>query len=300
LVDAITVTGGAPDWWKGFEKWSDIINAGPGNFEPEFVPGGRGQRPEIDLNPLDPDRSGESGEQGGIGPRGWPGGAQGNSPFSDPSGKVSNDWVRLRGSNGDRVDTDGDGRDDATVNSRTLVDGHGNSNDTTTTFHDDGSTSFRDTWRDADGTINTYVTWYSSDGTSEKSVHIRNGEVVNDVPEMDPIIITAGEDTGEDEGDEKGSGNPEDSQPGAEGTERPRGGARDVQCGWWGCTDGGVSTPAQTNPGHADNGGSTAVGGSIGPGAVTDPTPMDDTTGSSGGGYSDPAPGGNPGEPDGP
>ena len=114
------------------------------------------------------------------------------------------------------------------------------------------------------------------------------------------IIITAGEDTGEDEGDEKGSDNPEDSQPGAEGTGRPRGGARDVDCDWWGCVDGGVSTPAQTNPGHADNGGSTAAGGSIGPGAVTDPTPMDDTTGSGGGGYHDPAPGADPGDPDAP
>jgi hypothetical protein len=68
------------------------------------------------------------------------------------------------------------------------------------------------------------------------------------------------------------AGSPEDSQPGAEGTGRPRGGARDVDCDWWGCTDGGVSTPARTNPGHADNGGSIALGGSVGPGAVTDPT----------------------------
>jgi hypothetical protein len=113
----------------------------------------------------------------------------------------------------------------------------------------------------------------------------------------DPIIIPVDAKPDEEEPD---SENSEDSQPGAEGTGRPRGGARDVDCDWWGCVDGGVSTPARTNPGHADNGGSIVLGGSIGPGAVTDPTPMDDTTGSSGGGYHDPAPGGDPGDPDAP
>jgi hypothetical protein len=129
LVDAITVTGGAPDWWKGFEQWSDLINAGPGNFQPEFMPGGGREAPEIDLDPFGPDRlgesggqgerpeinvdpsgsdrSGESGEQGGIGPRGWPGGAQGNSPFGDPSGKVSDGWTLV--SSGSRRTPNNDG-----------------------------------------------------------------------------------------------------------------------------------------------------------------------------------------------
>jgi hypothetical protein len=293
LVDAITVTGGAPDWWKGFENWSDLINARPGNFEPEFVPGGRGQRPEIDLNPFDPDRPGESGEQGGIGPRGWPGSAQGNSPFSDPSGKVSNGWTRVLSGGGRTANNDGH------ETWSTEIDDDGNTFDHSRTDYDDGGVLVIDSWFNADGTVDTYVHFTSSDG-HQGGLHTRNGELVNDVHLTDPIVVTAGEDTGEDEGDEKGSDNPEDSQPGAEGAVRPRGGARDVDCGWWGCTDGGVSTPARTNPGHADNGGSTAVGGSIGPGAVTDPTPMDDTTGSSGGGYYDPGPGGDPGDPDAP
>jgi hypothetical protein len=301
LVDAITVTGGAPDWWKGFENWSDLINAGPGNFQPEFMPGGGREGPEIDLTPFGPDRSAESGEQGGIGPRGWPGGAQGNSPAGDPSGKVSNDWhVTSRGRV--RVDTDNDGRDDATFSWSDGSDDNGNSASSNTTSYDDGRTVEQDTYHDSDGghTYQHIAYFANGDEGTGKHVYRVDGERVNGPILLAPTVITAGEDLGEDEGDEKGSDNPEDSQPGAEGTGRPRGGARDVDCGWWGCTDGGVSTPARTNPGHADNGGSTAVGGSIGPGAVTDPTPMDDTTGSSGGGYSDPAPGSNPGDPDAP
>ena len=290
LVDAITVTGGAPDWWKGFENWSDLINAGPGNFQPEFMPDGGRKGPEIDLTPFGPDRSGESGEQGGIGPRGWPGGAQGNAPFGDPSGKVSNEWVQTGRGSG-RVDTDRDDRDDATYSWSEATDGHGNEASATTTQHDDGRTTEEDTFRHADGTVDRYISYYANgDEGTGKHIHTRNGVPVNDVP--------LGDDS-EDE-DEKGSGNSEDSQPTAEGTGRPRGGARDVDCDWWGCVDGGVSTPARTNPGHADNGGSIALGGSIGAGAVTDPTPMDDTTGSSGGGYHDPAPGADPGDPDAP
>ena len=297
LVDAITVTGGAPDWWKGFEDWSDLINAGPGNFQPEFVPGGRGKPPQIDLTPFGPDRSDESGEQGGIGPRGWPGSAQGHSPFGDPSGKASNDWTRVGGGNG-RVDTDYDGRDDANYSWSDWSDGHGNTTSGNTTRHDDGSIKEVDTFRHADGTVDMHIAYYANgDEGTGKHIHTRNGVPVI---VLDEIVITEGEDTGDDEDDEEGSENSEDSQPGAEGTGRPRGGARDVDCDWWGCVDGGVSTPAQTNPGHADNGNSTAVGGSIGPGAVTDPTPMDDTTGSSGGGYHDPAPGADPGDPDAP
>jgi hypothetical protein len=297
LADAITVTGGAPDWWKAFEKLSDLKTAGPGNFQPELLPDGRGERPELDPNAFSPDRSGESGERG-IGPRGWPGSAQGNSPFKDPSGKVSQGWTRLGSSQG-RRDTNGDGIDDAFSSGHTETDGHGNMLEHSQTVYDDGRIERTDVWRNADGTIDMYFYYENSDGDS-KTVHVRNGEPVIDV---DEIVITAGEDTGEDasedEGDEKGSDNPEDSQPGADGTARPRGGANDVRCGWWGCTEGGVSTPARTNPGHADNGGSATVGGSIGPGAVTDPTPMDGTTGSGGGGgYDNPAPGGNPGDPD--
>jgi hypothetical protein len=296
LVDTITVTGGAPDWWKGFEQWSDLINAGPGNFEPEFVPGGGRDRPEIDLTPFGPDRPGESGE-GGIGPRGWPGGAQGNSPFGNPSGQVSQDWVPL-GSGSGRVDTDHDGRDDATYSWEDYSDAHGNRDQDSTTYHDDGTSETTHVLRDAEGNVDV-ITIYNGNGDGTgKRVHTRNGEVVNDVYFDDPIIIPRDE-TSDDE-EESDSENSEDSQPTAEGTGRPRGGARDVDCDWWGCVDGGVSTPARTNPGHADNGGSTAVGGSIGPGAVTDPTPMDDTTGSSGGGYHDPAPGADPGDPDGP
>jgi hypothetical protein len=317
LVDAITVTGGAPDWWKAFENWSDLINAGPGNFQPEFMPGGGRKGPEIDLTPFGPDRLGESGEQGdrpeinvdpsgsdrpgesgphGVGPRGWPGSAQGNAPFGDPSGKASDGWVVIGSGDNVSVDTDGDGRDDATFSWARWSNG-GTTWDMTTTVRDDGRRTTTDTFRDDSGNTDVYIDWYSGAGGTGKHVHTRNGEPVNDVELDAPIVITAGEDTGEDE-DEKGSGNPEDSQPGAEGTGRPRGGARDVDCDWWGCVDGGVSTPAQTNPGHADNDGSITVGGSIGPGAVTDPTPMDDTTGS-GGGYSDPGPGGDPGDPDG-
>lgn len=116
------------------------------------------------------------------------------------------------------------------------------------------------------------------------------------------IVITAGEEPADEKPAEEkpDSEKPEDSQPVAESTGRPRGGARDVRCDWWGCVDGGVSTPARTNPGHAENAGSVDLGSSTGPGAVTDPTPMDGTTGSGGGGYHDPAPGGNPGDPDAP
>ena len=314
LVDAITVTGGAPDWWKAFEDWSELINAGPGNFQPEFMPGGGHDRPEMDLNPFDPDRIGESGGRGerpeinvdpsgsdrpgesgphGVGPRGWPGSAQGNSPFGDPSGKVSDGMTIV--SSGKRRTPNNDG----TETWLTAIDDYGNSYDTSRTNYDDGGVSYTSTDFMADGTIDKNFSFFTASGGSGH-VHTRNGVPVIHLEE---IVITredTGEDTGEDEGDEKGSDNPEDSQPGAEGTGRPRGGARDVDCDWWGCVDGGVSTPAQTNPGHADNGGSTAVGGSIGPGAVTDPTPMDDTTGSSGGGYHDPAPGADPGDPDAP
>jgi hypothetical protein len=300
LADAITVTGGSSDWWKAFEQWSDIATAGPGNFQPEFVPGGGRHEPEIDLTPFGPDRPGESGEgQGGIGPRGWPGAAQGNSPFGDPSGQVSQDWVPLWNGGG-RIDTNGDGVDDATYKWVESSDGQGNSDTQSTTSHDDGRSEDTLVSHDAEGNVDVVTSYYANGDGTGKTVHTRNGIRVNYVPWLDPIVITAGEDTGEDEGDEKESGNPEGSQPGAEGTGRPRGGAREVDCDWWGCVDGGVSTPARTNPGHADNQGSLPVGGSIGTGAVTDPTPMDDTTGSSGGGYHDPAPGGNPGDPDGP
>jgi hypothetical protein len=318
LVDAITVTGGAAAWWKAFEDWSDLINAGPGNFQPEFLPDGGRKGPEIDLTPFGPDRPGESGEQGerpeinvdpsgsdrpgesgphGVGPRGWPGGAQGGSPFSDPSGKVSDDWVRIGGNDdGVRVDTDGDGRDDATLTGSSWSNGHGARHDSTNTYYDDGRHTQTDTRRDGSGNTDVWIDWFAGAGGTGKHVHTRNGEVVNDVYFDDPIIIPRDEESDEEESD---SENSEDSQPTAEGTGRPRGGARDVDCDWWGCVDGGVSTPAHTNPGHADNGGSITVGGGIGPGAVTDPTPMDDTTGSSGGGYHNPGPGGDPGDPDG-
>jgi hypothetical protein len=319
LVDAVTVTGGAPDWWKAFEQWSDLATAGPGNFQPDFMPGGGRDRPEIDLAPFGPDRPGESGERGegpeiavdpsgsdrtggsggqGVGPRGWPGGAQGNSPFSDPSGQVSQDWVPLGDGSG-RVDTDGDGVDDATYTWEESSDGHGSRDTQSTTNHDDGRSEDTYVHHDAEGNVVVRTSYYANGDGTGKHVHTMNGERLNYVPLTDTIVITAGEDTGEDD-DEKGSGNPEDSQPGAEGTGHPRGGARDVRCDWWGCVDGGVSTPAQTNPGHADNDGSIALGGSIDPGAVTDPTPMDDTTGSGGGGYHDPAPGADPGDPDAP
>jgi hypothetical protein len=299
LLDAITVTGGAPDWWKAFEKWQDLATAGPGNFQPELLPSGRGERPELDPNAFSPDRPGESGEHG-PGPSGWPGGAQGNSPFSDPSGKVSNGWVITSRGSG-RIDTDLDDRHDADYSWIDSRDDHGNEIEVTTTRHDDGRITEEDVYRHADGTVDRYITYLidGTDGTG-KTVHTRNGEPVID---LDEIVITAGEETGEDAGegesDENGSDNPEDSQPVAEGTAHPRGGARNVHCDWWGCVDGGVSTPARTNPGHADDAGSIEVGGSTGPGAVTDPIPMDGTTGSGGGGgYSDPAPGGNPGDPE--
>jgi hypothetical protein len=302
LADAITVTGGRHDWWQAFEQWSDLANAGHGNFQPEFFPGRGRDRPEIDLNPVGPDRSDESGERG-IGPRGSPGDALANSPFGNPTGKVADGWVRLGGSDGVRVDTDGDGREDATMSSETWSDGQGTTSHETLTIYDDGRHNSTQTISDGRNT-DVYLDWSSGAGGTGKHIHTRNGEWVNHVNLTDPIVITAGEDTGEDtdedESDEKGSDNPEDSQPGAEGTARPRGGANDVRCGWWGCTDGGVSTPARTNPGHADSEGSIPVGGSTGTGAVTDPTPMDGTTGSSGGGSDDPAPGGNPGDPDGP
>jgi hypothetical protein len=102
---------------------------------------------------------------------------------------------------------------------------------------------------------------------------IRNGPSAKGVME-DPVIQEPGP-------------KPEDSQSVEEGTGRPRGGGRSAQCDWWGCTDNGVSTPVRTNPGRPTNEGSTTVrsGHRTGPGAVTDPTPMDDTTGSTGGGF---------------
>jgi hypothetical protein len=75
-----------------------------------------------------------------------------------------------------------------------------------------------------------------------------------------------------------------------------------MHCDWWGCVAGGVSTPMRSNPGHGTNEGGTLgdTGSRTGIGAVSDPAPMDDTTTGTSGGYHDPAPGGNPGGPDGP
>jgi hypothetical protein len=291
LGDAITVTGGVPDWWSAWEIVEDVVNRGPGEFQPD-LPGGPKQPPEIDLNPFGPERPGGSGQHG-VGPQGWPGSGRGTTGLQNPSGQVSRDYPASR-----RSDEDGDGEEDATI-----FTAFGSDGDTTYThevvFYDDGRWTMRDTFTREDGTEDTYISVENADGQG-KHVHLRNGEPVNDVVLSDPIVISSDEDTGDDDGEENGSGNSEDDQPGAEGTERPRGGARDVRCDWWGCVDNGVSTPVQTNPGHEEDNGSITLSSGTGPGAATDPTPMDDTTLSGGGGYEDPAPDGNPGGPEGP
>jgi hypothetical protein len=246
LADAITVTGGAPDWWKAFEQWSDLATAGPGNFQPESLPDGRGERPELDPDAFSPDRSGESGERG-IGPRGSPGGAQGNSPFSDPSGKVSNGWVvTSRGSV--RLDMNLDGRDDATYSYINSKDDQGHEARVTTVRNDDGRITEDAVYSDREGNVDRYITYYANGDGTGKTIHTRNGVLVNDVPLNDPIVITAGEDTGEDtsedEGDEKGSGNPEDSQPGAEAQDDPAAGR--AMC----AAIGGAASMAASPPPH--------------------------------------------------
>jgi hypothetical protein len=290
LVDGIIVMGGAPGWWQEMKKWSDIMHGGIGAFAPDFLPGA-GDRPEIDLNPFGPDRAGKSHERG-VGPNGWPGGARDNAGFKDPSGQVSQGWViehhsqRREGNATVWVETGTMG------NSRY---GH------TFTLYDDGRTRTEDAYRSPDGTVDSYIAVTGPDGTEGKSAHYRDGVQVtdNEVILTDPIVIPA---DGKPSEEKPGSEKSKDGQPGAEGPGRPRGGARTASCNWWGCVDGGVSTPVRSNPGHGTNeGGNVGGGGSrTGIGAVSDPTPMDDTTTGTSGGYHDPAPGGDPGSPDGP
>jgi hypothetical protein len=92
------------------------------------------------------------------------------------------------------------------------VDDQGNRHDHSAVFYDDGSWKTTDTWRDVDGTVDVYVGWSNSEGDG-KSVHTRNGERINDIPEPDPFIITAGEDTGADEATKRDPGTQRTASP---------------------------------------------------------------------------------------
>ena len=211
---------------------------------------------------------------------------------------------KFRRGNG-RVDTDRDGATTQPITGQTAIDGHGNSHDATTTQYDDGSMSYKIPSVHADGTVDRYISFYANgvEGTG-KHVHTRNGVPVNDVHLVDPIKIPVAVPLATTRARTRTT----KRDRGTQRTASPAPKARDVRAAvraMWIAVGGDASMAASRPPRGQTRGmpitaARSLVGGSIGPGAVTDPTPMDDTTGSSGGGYHDPAPGANPGDPDAP
>jgi hypothetical protein len=304
LIDGIITTGGNPAAWWQFQKWNDVVHGGLGGAAHGLLPGGSEPGDRFDPNnpPFGPKRV-AGGDQGDVGPHGWPGSARGGTGLNDRSGEAGYDTMyEGRSRNGGSISFY---RDKESGNDQTIWIGNrdGWQTQDAAESRSDGTTHRVETMQQ-DGRVRMRITDYSQERTTSNGVVvrdytglestvggfrstqgtelIRNGPSAKGVTE-DPVI-------------QEPEPKPEDSQPVEEGTGRPRGGARSVRCDWWGCIDNGVSTPVRSNPGSSTNEGSSTVGSSrrTGPGAVTDPMPMDDATGRTGGGYNNPGPGGDP------